>query len=355
MIGADSWRPRAEGRLSLAETSYELDVSVVICTYSEERWQCLVDAIRSVQQQTIPPREVIVVADYNEELLKRMQRCLRDVTAIPNSGERGAGGARNTGVMAATGSIVAFLDDDAVAVPDWIEQMREPLSDPNALGVGGEVVPRWLAPPPPWFPSEFGWVLGCSYRGLPESTSPIRNVMAGNMAVRRHVFLSLGGYRRGHGNVRFDTASPENAKRHRFVTRQSGCEETDFCIRALRRWPGSVWIYHPPVRIHHRVPAARLSWNYFLARCNDEGLAKATVVVKFSGGKLGLASERSYVAETLPSGIRLGLKDFLSGDPWGLARAGAIFVGLSVTALAYLRGRLSTIAVRPFLGALRKR
>jgi glucosyl-dolichyl phosphate glucuronosyltransferase len=334
-------------RTLLAERPNDLDVSVVICTYSLDRWQCLVDAVRSVQRQTIPPREVITVADYNEELLERMQRCLPGVTAIPNSAERGAGGARNTGVKAAAGSIVAFLDDDAVAVPDWIEQLLGPISNPNTLGVGGEVAPEWLAPMPRWFPREFGWVLGCSYRGLPESTSSLRNLAAGNMAVRKDVFLELEGFREGHGNVRCDVGRPEHAKRRRFVTRQSGCEETDFCIRALRRWPGSVWTYHPPMKIYHRVPAEHLSCKYFLARCNDEGLAKATVVVEFSGSKLGLASERSYVRETLPRGIHMGVKDFFSGDPWGLARSGAIFIGFSVTALAFLRGRLSTIAICP--------
>jgi Glycosyl transferase family 2 len=324
----------------------ELDVSVVICTYSEARWQYLVDAVTSVRRQTVPAREVIVVSDRNDALLQRLRRSLPEVVSIANAGERGAGGARNTGAEAASGAIVAFLDDDAVATPDWIEQMRGPLADPNVLGVGGDVVPQFLAPRPRWFPGEFGWVLGCSYTGLPEATSPVRNLMGCNMAVRRDVFRALGGFRPGHGNVQFDGAGQDAAGagaagRSRFATRQSGCEETDLCIRGILHRPGSAWIHHPPVRVFHQVPAARLTWRYFLARCNDEGLAKATVVVRFSGARLGLSSERSYAAVTLPRGVRTGLRDLLHGDPWGAARSGAIAVGFTVTALAYLRGRLS--------------
>jgi glycosyltransferase involved in cell wall biosynthesis len=322
-----------------ADTTVPLDVSVVLCTYTEQRWQLLTAAVGSLQRQTAPPHEVIVVTDYNDVLLERVRASLPGAIAMPNSRERGAAGARNTGAAAASGSVVAFLDDDAVAASDWIERMLEAFSDQSILGVGGEIVPEYEAPRPRWLPREFDWVLGCTYRGLPEVTCPIRNLIGANMAVRKDVFLALDGFRPGHGNVQDDGGQP--LRRRRFVTRQSGCEETDLCVRALRRWPGSVWLYHPPVLVHHRVPAARLTWRYFLARCNDEGLAKAEVVVDYSGAELGLASERSYVAKTLTSGVRTGLADFLRGDVYGLARAGAITAGLLVTVQAYARGRLA--------------
>jgi glycosyltransferase involved in cell wall biosynthesis len=313
----------------------------VICAFADERWTWLEDAVRSIRVQSVPAREIIVVIDHNDRLLDRVMHELPDVVALANDGDRGAGGARNVGVEAASGSIVAFLDDDAQAVPRWIEYMLGPLASPGTLGVGGEVAPNWETSRPPWFPPEFDWVIGCSYRGLPTAQAPVRNLMAGNMALRRDVFSELGGYRHGHGNVQMMEDQLDGAKRRRFVTRQSGCEETEFCIRGLQHWPGSVWLYHPEVRIHHWVPAARVRWQYFMARCFDEGLAKATVVVRFAGQQDGLATERSYVARTLTRGIVRGALDSLGGDLWGLGRAGAIMVGGVITAIGYLRGRLA--------------
>src|SRR3954451_11811986 len=140
-------------------------VSVVICAYSDERWDDLVAAIESVRRQTVPALEMIVVIDRNPGLLDRVKATMPDVIAMPNEDEGGAGGARNTGVAAAKGEIIAFLDDDAEADPDWLEQLLPSFDDPKVLGIGGHIDPKWMAPRPSWFPDEFGWVLGCSYPG----------------------------------------------------------------------------------------------------------------------------------------------------------------------------------------------
>jgi glycosyltransferase involved in cell wall biosynthesis len=97
------------------------DVSVVLCAYTEERWNDLLAAVRSIQEQSIAAREIIVVIDNNPKLLAQVRAAMPDVMAVENNGGRGAGEARNRGVNLATGSIIAFLDDDAIATPSWIE------------------------------------------------------------------------------------------------------------------------------------------------------------------------------------------------------------------------------------------
>jgi hypothetical protein len=178
---------------------------------------------------------------------------------------------------------------------------------------------------------------------MPTTPKPIRNLLAGNMAVHRRLFLELGGYRRGFGNVQ-DASG--NRRPSRFVTRQSGCEETDFCIRGLSAHPGRVWLFDPAVLIHHSVPGSRTRFGYFLSRCNDEGLAKASVVVEFAGAEVGLETERTYVREVLPRGVLLGFASVLRGDLWGPARAGAIVAGLATTAFAYGRARVRSRLLR---------
>src|SRR3954449_2150307 len=93
-------------------------VSVVICAYTQDRWADLVDAVRSVQQQSAPALETIVVIDHEPELLARVRRELPHVVAIANDEQRGLSGARNTALRHARGAVIAFLDDDARADPD---------------------------------------------------------------------------------------------------------------------------------------------------------------------------------------------------------------------------------------------
>ncbi len=299
-------------------------VSVIICTYSKDRWDVLVAAVESVQQQSLPPGEIIVVVDHNTQLLERVRAHLPRVVVVENSESPGLSGARNSGIAMAQGAIVAFLDDDAVAEADWLLQLSRHCLDPQVLGAGGAVEPLWLSKRPAWFPGEFYWVVGCTYRGLPEMLTAVRNLYGGCTCIRREVFEVVGGFRNGIGRV---------------GTVPRGCEETELCIRANQHWPQKVFLYEPQARIHHHIPPDRASWRYFRLRCYAEGLSKAGVT-RYVGLRDGLASERSYVLRSLPRGIVRGLTDaLLHRHLAGLACAGAIVIGLAVTTAGFLVGR----------------
>src|ERR1700722_4380299 len=141
---------------SLADMS--ISVSVVLCAYTERRWNDLLAAVKSVQEQTVAAREIIVVIDNNSELLARVRASIPDVIAVENDGGRGAGEARNRGVSLASGSIVAFLDDDAVANSTWIERATAALAVPKVIGVGGTIDPIWEGGRPRWMAEEFYWI-----------------------------------------------------------------------------------------------------------------------------------------------------------------------------------------------------
>jgi hypothetical protein len=146
-------------------------VSVIVCANTLRRWDFLLETLGSVERQTFRPHELIVVVDYNDELRERLELVLDRITAFParattNVYERGLSGARNTGIDEASGDILAFIDDDAVANVDWLEILGEGYVDPRVWGVGGRAVPCWLGRKPSWLAPEFYWVIGCTYKGM---------------------------------------------------------------------------------------------------------------------------------------------------------------------------------------------
>jgi glucosyl-dolichyl phosphate glucuronosyltransferase len=303
-------------------SGYPDSVSVVVCAYTEARWDELVMAVRSLQQQTTPPDEIIVVIDHNTALLERVQATLTGVTVLANREPQGLSGARNTGIGIARGNIVAFMDEDAAAAPDWLASLRACYTHPDVLGVGGAIDPYWVGERPAWFPLEFDWVVGCTYRGMPTTATNVRNLIGCNMSFRRSIFAGIGGFRNGIGRV---------------GTLPVGCEETELCIRTTQAWPNGVMVFQPRARVRHRVPASRATWQYFRSRCYAEGISKA-LIAQFVGANSALASERTYTLKTLPKGVLAGVGDACRGDFAGLLRAGAIAAGLGFTAVGYLKG-----------------
>lgn len=301
-----------------------VDIDVVICAYTLDRWQQLVRAVKSVERQSAPPSTLIVVIDHNDELLERAEARFDGHVVVPNAHRRGLSGARNTGVALATAPIVAFLDDDADADPDWLRAMGELLEDDSVGGVGGRVEPEWESGAPGWFPEEFLWVVGCSYRGLPTDVAEIRNPIGANMAFRRHLLDEAGGFREEVGRV---------------GTLPVGCEETELSIQVRRG--GHRILYAPDARVAHFVPAVRGRWHYFWTRCLNEGRSKAAVA-RLTGADEALESERAYASRTLPVGVLRSLRSALVGPDRGDAvrAAGAIVAGLFVTAAGYLDGRV---------------
>lgn len=315
----------------------KLRISVVICAYTENRWAEILAAVESVRQQTVKPYEIILVVDHNPALFRRLSSALTGVILIENASDRGLSGGKNTGLAKASGEIVAFLDDDATADPDWLRYLAAGYADPAVAGVGGLTLPRWETSRPRWFPEEFDWTVGCTYTGMPKAPAPVRNLMGGNASFRRTVFDIAG---------LFDTGIGRSAAK-----RPLGCEETEFCIRLRQRSPGSILLFDNRATIYHLVPAARCRFAYFRSRCFAEGFSKAQVAASV-GAADGLSSERHYVSRTLPRGIAQGVVHAVRGDPWGLARAGAIVAGLTVAALGYGTGYATRARRRDRLSAV---
>lgn len=298
-------------------------VTVVICCYTEQRWEQTCAAVKSALSQDPAPAQVLLVVDHNAALAARARRELTDVMVLENEGPTGLSGARNTGLRAATQPITAFLDDDAEARPGWMAALVEPYSRANVVATGGGVHPVWPEQAPRWLPAEFYWVVGCSYLGLPESGGEIRNPIGANMSMLTHLALEAGGFDEGMGRLGGNTR---------------GCEETELSIRLTTRSPGSAVMYVPTAAVDHHVSQERLKLGYFISRCWHEGRSKADVV-RLAGSGPGLERERRQAVLVIPAALLRELRRLLTGDVAAPARMTANLAGLASAAAGYFTGR----------------
>ncbi|WP_018334300.1 glycosyltransferase family 2 protein [Actinomycetospora chiangmaiensis] len=335
--------------------------AVVVCAYTERRWDDVRAAIASLAAQTHRPDQVLLVVDHNPELAVRARGFFgAPVQVLENRRRRGLSGARNTAIdelaesVGGLPEIVAFLDDDAAARPDWLARILAPFEDPAVAAVGGAAAPRWSADDPraaagapAVLPPELWWVVGCSFpgqtgptgrRGTPGAGGAVevRNVMGCSMAFRRDVLVATGGFGEDMGRV---------------GTVPLGCEETELCLRLRRLFPGARIVLDPDAVVDHHVSPDRTGWRYLVRRCHAEGISKA-VVTRRSGTRAGLASEQAYTRHVLPAAVARELRETgnavcrrdRASAVRGLVGAAAIPVALAAAGTGFVRGRLSRVA-----------
>jgi glucosyl-dolichyl phosphate glucuronosyltransferase len=298
--------------MSAARATSAAAATIVLATHDTARWPLLVTVVKSLLAEREQPGDMVICVDHNDELRDRVRAAWPHVTTVENKYGRGASSARNTGAECAHTPLIAFLDDDVRIQEGWLSRLLDPFADPAVVGTGGGVVARWQAGRPGWFPEEFDWVVGASYRGMPTERSTVRNVWSENMAVRAGVFHAVGGFRVGFGKIG-DRSRPE---------------DTDLCIRMSARMAGATWVYVPDAVTEHHVPARRASLSFFIRRAFAEGRGKVEMS-NLLGRQEKLRDERDYLRRTLPAGISAGLRTAVRhGDPNGLLKSGAIVAGV---------------------------
>lgn len=310
------------GKYPATPGNHTVGVSVIICTYTHDRWEYAKAAVTSVTTQRPAPGEVLLVVDHNAELAALARKEMPGIRVLQNDGAPGVASARNTGLRAATQPVAAFLDDDAEARPGWLAQLTGPYVSPHVVATAGGVQPRWPKTRPRWIPPEFDWVVGCSYAGLPGDAGEVRNPIGANMSLRTEPALRAGGFNTGVGRV----------ERH-----PVGCEETELAIRLTSCNPGSVIYYVPGAMVDHHVSPERARLNYFVRRCWYEGRSKA-VVTRLTGPRAALQSERRQAMIVIPRALVREMAGWLAGDPAALQRMAVSLACLMTAVLGYLTG-----------------
>lgn len=266
----------------------ELSTTVVVTAYATERLPGLRRCLDGILANSRQPDEIILAVDNNPavEQVATSEYASRGLEVLASSG-RGAVDARNTGVAAASGDLIVFIDDDVRPTDGWLAAIVAPFErDPDVAGVGGRILPEYeeggrQVPP------ELLWLVGCTYAGHPEGPGPITRPIGSTMAFRRSALDAVGGFSNAFGPV---GGKKTGANEELAVSEQ---------IR-LRFGPNSIW-YEPEALVYHWVPCSRLTWRYIARRSLVEGQSKAEIRRLY--GSLAMGHDSSYVTNTLLPGV----------------------------------------------------
>lgn len=263
-----------------------LRATVVVCT--RNRSAPLVEACEGVLALAAPwPWELLVVDNASTDDTLEVARAIATrhpgrvrVAVEPTLG---LSAARNLGARLARGEWIAFLDDDAVPAPGWLEAYDRALVDAATGAAGGPVEPDFRGALPAWFEAAFlpyvsAWDRGAERHVLTHNEYP----RGANMAFRRDALRRVGD---------FDLRLGRRGRSLR------SCEEIELCLRLERS--GFAVVYEPGARVRHRVEADRLTPEWIVARFGAQGFSEAIVDWKHfgvSGLRRGIARERAAVA-----------------------------------------------------------
>lgn len=300
-------------------------VSVIICAYTMERLNNICEAVNSVLAQTLKPYEVILAVDHNQELRDKLQNKLpQEVKLILNDGNnRGAVATDNVGIAYANGDIIAFIDDDATAEKDWLENLVKHYRETTIAAVGGKLVSVWAKTRPSWFPEELDWIVGGTYKGHPEIQAQVRNLILCNMSVKKEIFHTAGPFATELGrNGNWGTGA-----------------ESEFFLRTKQQQADAIILYEPDAIVYHKVPPQRTSPKYVVLRSYNEGFHKAIIErSRVSLSQNPLSTERSYLRYLLFTSIPQRLKHFYKKG--SLSQIGIIVLSIAATGLGYLVGKV---------------
>jgi len=301
-------------------------VSVILCTYAPDAYDHFTEAADSVLAQTHDDVELVLVVDGTEDVFDRVRADYgerEDVVVHCNDENRGLLESRNRGVELASGDVVAFIDDDAVAEECWIEELLVAYEDRDAIAAGGKMTPEWVAGKPAFLPEEFYWLVGVTHRGFADGEGEVRNTFGSNVSFRREVFLDLGGF------------DPAIGGRQGDANLQGG--ETELCAR-MRAGYGKGVYYVPDAEVAHKVFAYRTRVGWLLDRAFWQGYSKRAMetLAPESGGEETDFLER-LLTEFVPRRLRR-----LAGSPSvsGILQLAALFALTGTVGLGYLYGAI---------------
>ena len=254
------------------ETKADVCISAIICTYRNPHY--LKGAIRSLLNQTLPANQYeIIVVDNNSqdetpEIVHQLSTETDLIVRYVKETRRGLSNARNSGIEAAQGEIVAFLDDDAEAESNWLSNLFDVYKEPNIWAAGGKLLPLWhIDERPDWLTEEYVTWLSLLDQG--DQSRPLtwpERILGANFSFRKSIFPIVGYFDPTLG---------------RKGTALLGHEDTELQQRIHKN--GKLVYYVANAIVYHHVPAERVTERYFLRRQYGASRSQVALLLKQQG------------------------------------------------------------------------
>lgn len=281
-----------------------MQLSIVICSYNRASY--IGDALTSLYEQSsgLTNFEAIVVDNNSTDHTAEVYQTWRTAHPLGNFTytseiQQGASYARNTGATLSKGSWLCFMDDDAVATPDYVKNIIHHIQDqPFIVGFGGRIIPKYIPAEPKWMSHYVSSLVG-NFDYAPNACAfeNGKYPLESNMIVNKEVYESIGG---------FNTALPGVVG-----TLRIGGEgkELFFKIMAL----GHTIYYDPSICVHHVVEVKKLTSEYMYRVASGIGRGEKTRTKAISNNAYVLKIAEYFFK--LGASIVLGLKYALQGTP----------------------------------------
>jgi len=267
-------QPTANKRV-LQELAAGMNITVIVCTYN--RCRSLVRALDSLAVSVLSETikwEVLVVDNNSSDQTRAMVEdfCRRYPGRFRYLFEpqQGKSHALNAGIREASGDILAFVDDDVMVEPIWLQNLTSVLDDSQWAGSGGRILPARGFDPPRWLAIDGPYnLLGalCAYCDPGDVPGELKDPPFGaNMAFRKEMFERYGHFRTDLGP---------------FPTSKLGFEDTEFGRRLMAG--GERLCYAPSAVVYHEVPENRVRKEFFLEWWFDFGRGSVRGAEKGTG------------------------------------------------------------------------
>ena len=274
-----------------------MTLSIIICSYNRASY--ISDALTSlyVQSSGLDNFEVIIVDNNSTDNTKEVYAQWRQTNTngqftFISETKQGASFARNTGAAIAKGEWVCFMDDDAVATPNYVENILKHIHhQPEVVGFGGRIIPKYIPSEPKWMSYYVSSLVGnFDYASTACAFENGKYPLESNMILKKSVYIQIGGF-----NVNLPGV---------VGTLRIGGEGKELFYKIIAL--GHTIYYDPSICVHHVVEVKKLTSEYLYRVASGIGRGEKKRTLNISIGAY-LMKILEYLLK-LGAGIILGIK-----------------------------------------------